>query len=64
LVDRHGLRARPGKVGRPGGQAGARSATRGRQNQAADLNTDDLDTAERIVAGSARSMGIEVVDAG
>ena len=29
-----------------------------------DLNTDDLDTAERIVAGTARSMGIEVVDPG
>jgi large subunit ribosomal protein L11 len=28
-----------------------------------DLNTDDLDAAERIVAGTARSMGIEVVDA-
>jgi large subunit ribosomal protein L11 len=27
-----------------------------------DLNTDDLDAAERIVAGTARSMGIEVVD--
>jgi large subunit ribosomal protein L11 len=26
-----------------------------------DLNTDDLDAAERIVAGTARSMGIEVV---
>jgi Ribosomal protein L11, RNA binding domain len=56
--------ASPGKVGRPGGQAGARSATRDRQNQAADLNTDDLDSAERIVAGSARSMGIEVVTQG
>jgi large subunit ribosomal protein L11 len=29
-----------------------------------DLNTDDLDAAERIVAGTARSMGIEVVDPG
>jgi large subunit ribosomal protein L11 len=28
-----------------------------------DLNTADLDAAERIVAGTARSMGIEVVDA-
>lgn len=27
-----------------------------------DLNTDDLEAAERIVAGTARSMGIEVVD--
>jgi len=27
-----------------------------------DLNAFDLDTAERIVAGTARSMGIEVVD--
>jgi large subunit ribosomal protein L11 len=26
-----------------------------------DLNTDDLDAAGRIVAGTARSMGIEVV---
>ncbi len=26
-----------------------------------DLNTDDLDAAERIVAGTARSLGIEVV---
>ena len=26
------------------------------------LNTTDLDAAERIVAGTARSMGIEVVD--
>jgi large subunit ribosomal protein L11 len=29
-----------------------------------DLNTDDLDAAERIVAGTARSMGIQVADAG
>ena len=28
-----------------------------------ELNTADLDAAERIVAGTARSMGIEVVDA-
>ena len=27
-----------------------------------DLNTTDLDAAERIVAGTARSMGIELVD--
>lgn len=27
-----------------------------------DLNTDDLDAAERIVRGTARNMGIEVVD--
>lgn len=27
-----------------------------------DLNTDDLEQAKRIVAGSARSMGIEVID--
>ena len=27
-----------------------------------DLNTNDLDAAERIVAGTARSMGIELVD--
>jgi large subunit ribosomal protein L11 len=29
-----------------------------------DLNTTDLEAAERIVAGTARSMGIEVVDPG
>jgi large subunit ribosomal protein L11 len=28
----------------------------------ADLNTDDLDQASRIVAGTARSMGIDVID--
>jgi large subunit ribosomal protein L11 len=27
-----------------------------------DLNTDDLEAAERIVAGTACSMGIQVVD--
>ena len=27
-----------------------------------DLNTDDVEMATRIVAGTARSMGIEVVD--
>ena len=26
----------------------------------ADLNTDDLDTAVRVIAGSARSMGVEI----
>jgi large subunit ribosomal protein L11 len=29
-----------------------------------DLNTTDLEAAERIAAGTARSMGIEVVDPG
>jgi large subunit ribosomal protein L11 len=29
-----------------------------------ELNTTDLEAAERIVAGTARSMGIEVVDPG
>jgi large subunit ribosomal protein L11 len=29
-----------------------------------DLNTHDLDAPERIVAGTARSMGIELVDPG
>jgi large subunit ribosomal protein L11 len=27
-----------------------------------DLNTDDMDQAVRIIAGTARSMGIEIVD--
>lgn len=32
------------------------------QVKAADMNTDDIDAAARVVAGTARSMGISVVD--
>ncbi len=31
------------------------------QTKLPDLNTQDLDTAERIIAGTARNMGIEIV---
>lgn len=31
------------------------------ERKLADLNTDDLDAAERIIAGTAKNMGIEVV---
>jgi len=30
------------------------------QKKLADLNTDDLDAAEKIIAGTARNMGITV----
>jgi large subunit ribosomal protein L11 len=46
-------------------QAGAVSREQLREiarTKLADLNTDDLDAAERIVAGTARSMGITVKD--
>ena len=32
------------------------------QRKLVDLNTDNLDAAERIIAGTARNMGIEVKD--
>jgi large subunit ribosomal protein L11 len=53
--------------GRPGADAPVAKLERARLREVAraklpDLNTDDLDAAERIVAGTARSMGIEVVD--
>lgn len=32
------------------------------ERKMADLNANDLDAAEKIVAGTARSMGIEVID--
>jgi hypothetical protein len=39
--------------------AGTSAAARGRHGQLPDLNTADLDAAERIVAGTARSTGVE-----
>jgi large subunit ribosomal protein L11 len=53
--------------GRPGADAPIAKLGRDRLREIArtklpDLNTIDLDAAERIVAGTARSMGIEVVD--
>ena len=55
--------------GRPGADAPAAKLNRERLREIAmvklpDLNTGDLDAAERIVAGTARSMGIEVVATG
>jgi large subunit ribosomal protein L11 len=55
--------------GRPGADAPVAKLDRSRLREVAraklpDLNTTDLDAAERIVAGTARSMGIEVVDPG
>jgi len=32
------------------------------QSKLADLNTDDVEQAARIIAGSARSMGLEVTE--
>lgn len=54
--------------GRPGADAPVAKLERAQLRQIAraklpDLNTEDLDAAERIVAGTARSMGIEVVEA-
>jgi len=59
----------PGGSGRPGADAPIAKLDRDQLREIAraklpDLNTDDLDTAARIVAGTARSMGIEVVDPG
>lgn len=53
--------------GRPGADGPVAKLGRDRIREIArtklpDLNTGDLDAAERIVAGTARSMGIEVVD--
>jgi large subunit ribosomal protein L11 len=53
--------------GRPGADAPIAKLGRDRVREIAltklpDLNTDDLEAAERIVAGTARSMGIQVVD--
>jgi large subunit ribosomal protein L11 len=58
----------PKGSGRPGADAPVAKLDRARLREVAraklpDLNTTDLDAAERIVAGTARSMGIEVVDA-
>ena len=59
----------PRGSGRPGADAPIAKLARDQLREIArtklpDLNTTDLDTAERIVAGTARSMGIEVVDPG
>jgi large subunit ribosomal protein L11 len=53
--------------GRPGADGPVAKLDRDRVREIArtklpDLNTTDLDAAERIVAGTARSMGIELVD--
>jgi large subunit ribosomal protein L11 len=58
----------PRGSGRPGSDAPVAKLARAQLREIAmvklpDLNTADLDAAERIVAGTARSMGIEVVDA-
>ena len=67
------LLARAAGLPRGGGRPGADApiAKLGRDQLRAiartklpDLNTDDLEAAERTVAGTARSMGIEVVDPG
>jgi large subunit ribosomal protein L11 len=55
--------------GRPGSDGPIAKLARAQLREVArtklpELNTDDLDAAERIVAGTARSMGIEVVDPG
>ena len=55
--------------GRPGTDGPVAKLGRDRVREIArtklrDLNTGDLDAAERIVTGTARSMGIEVVDPG
>jgi large subunit ribosomal protein L11 len=55
----------PRGSGRPGADAPVAKLDRGQLREIArtklpDLNTGDLDTAERVVAGTARSMGIEV----
>jgi large subunit ribosomal protein L11 len=55
--------------GRPGADAPIAKLDRSQLREIArtklpDLNTTDLDAAVRTVAGTARSMGIEVVDAG
>jgi large subunit ribosomal protein L11 len=57
----------PGGSGRPGADPPVAKLARDQLREIArtklpDLNTADLDAAERIVAGTARSMGIEVVD--
>jgi large subunit ribosomal protein L11 len=59
----------PGGSGRPGADAPIAKLDHDQLREIAraklpDLNTDDLDAAARIVAGTARSMGIEVVDPG
>jgi large subunit ribosomal protein L11 len=59
----------PKGSGRPGADAPIAKLGRGQLREIArtklpDLNTTDLEAAERIVAGTARSMGIEVVDPG
>ena len=56
----------PGGSGRPGADPPVAKLARDQLREIArtklpDLNTADLDAAERIVAGTARSMGIEVV---
>jgi large subunit ribosomal protein L11 len=57
----------PGGSGRPGTDPPVAKLARDQLREIArtklpDLNTADLDAAERIVAGTARSMGIEVVN--
>jgi large subunit ribosomal protein L11 len=44
------------------GQVTRRQITEMAQMKMADLNTDDLEAAARIIAGTARSMGLSVVD--
>ena len=55
--------------GRPGADGPIAKLGRDRVREIArvklpDLNTTDLDAAKRIIAGTARSMAIEVVDPG
>jgi large subunit ribosomal protein L11 len=59
----------PKGSGRPGADGPIAKLDRDRVREIArtklpELNTTDLDAAERIVAGTARSMGIELVDPG
>jgi large subunit ribosomal protein L11 len=59
----------PKGSGRPGADGPVAKLGRDRVREIArtklpELNTTDLEAAERIVAGTARSMGIEVVDPG
>jgi large subunit ribosomal protein L11 len=55
---------RPGRAHGPVGKLDRAQLREVARAKLPDLNTDDLDTAERIVAGTARSMGIEVVAGG
>ncbi len=51
----------PGK-GSPAGKVTAAQVREIAQKKMVDLNTDSVDSAMRIVEGSARSMGLEVVE--